>query len=293
MALGTLDRDHSWDIDGILVGNATGAVWKHVSSSGFDLPPYRINDEDKPQADGALFLGSDLMEKRVIEMSIGADSQYGTASQALIDALKAVMAPRNSEFPLRWRYNQASARRLYVRPRRCTFDVDELTTHGLILAHLQFDAGDPVIYDDVEQLITLTPIGTVGGLSFPHTFPQGFGATTGNSQILLNSGQWPAKISGRVTATGGGISRFSLENQTTGETFAMNLNMSAGDFVDFDFGQKVVLLGGTASRSNAVDRPNFDDWWRALPGNNSIAMHVNGVGGGSALADIRWRSANV
>lgn len=290
MAIGVLDVDHSWDIDGLLVGNATGAVWKHVETKGLDLPSYRISDQARPQGHGLFFLGPDYMDGRLVQQTIAMEGVYGATYQDAMDLVKQKMSPRSTEMLLRWRYNQDPTRRLKVRPRRCEFSLDELTYHGLLVAHLEFMAADPLIYDDVETITTLNPSSTTGGLGFPHGFPHGFGSTTSTQQTVTNLGTAPTSIYGRVTASGGGISRWQLENLTTGFLWSMTITLNAGDFIDFDFNDRTVLLGGTASRSINVDRPG-STWWSLAPGDNVVSFKVDSVGGGTATVDLKDRSA--
>jgi len=134
MPLADLVNDHLFDIDGVTVG--TGGEWPALSSvEGLDsIPEYRVLDSEKPQDHGSFQLGSDYMQTRVVEMTIGMEDDYGsTTYQAKIDALKRVMRPRhiNNEMILRWRYNGENARRLYCRPRRCNMPIDEISYHGI------------------------------------------------------------------------------------------------------------------------------------------------------------------
>lgn len=286
-----LNYDHQWDIDGLIVGRE--GVWKHQSSSGFDMPEYRISDEDKPQDHGMFFLGDDYLTGRYIEMTIVAEQDYGIPLQDLLDELKATMAPRSRSDPdmlLRWRYAGKSTRRLWVRPLPPVFVLDEDMYHGALIAHLRFRAADPFIYDDEELLYTITPNVTSGGLSFPHTFPHGFGSTSGSQEAVDNIGNAPTAPYGTITGIGDGINRLNIQNLLTGEFWSMTTELNGGDELTFDFKTKTVLLNGTASRSIDVDRP-FSTWWKVPPGGADVGFTVEPDGSGSASLDFRVRSA--
>jgi len=293
MPLADLVNDHLFDIDGVTVG--TGGEWPALSSvEGLDsIPEYRVLDSEKPQDHGSFQLGSDYMQTRVVEMTIGMEDDYGsTTYQAKIDALKRVMRPRhiNNEMILRWRYNGENARRLYCRPRRCNMPIDEISYHGIRRADLMFEAGDPRIYDDSETFVTLFPGFTAGGLSFAHGFPHSFGSSVGGGGLVSNLGNFDTPIYGRVTAHSDGIQGWSLENVNSGEVFSMDIVMGDGEFLDFNFRDKTVLLQGTATRTNKVNRPE-STWFTLEPGDTSLLFSVDPIANGSATMDLFFRSA--
>lgn len=283
-----LNYDHEWDIDGLVIGRE--GTWKHISTSGMGVPESRVSDENRPQDHGLFFLGPDYLTGRVVEMTIGAEKDYGTGLQTLLDELKSKMRPHSDKILLRWRYGGVGVRRLSVRPRKCEFDLDESMYHGLVVAHLQFMADDPLIYDDVENLIHILPGATSGGLGFPHGFPHGFGSTSGSQLLAVNAGTAPSAPYGTVTATGTGINKFSIQNINTGELFSMTTAMNGGDIMEFDFQAKTVFLNGTASRSIDVERP-FSKWWKVQPGGDTVGFVVEPNGTGSAVLDMAVRSA--
>jgi len=162
--------------------------------------------------------------------------------------------------------------------------------HGLLVVDLEWFAADPLIYDDIEIVTTLNPSSTSGGLGFPHAFPHGFGVTTSTQQTLTNLGSFDTPLYGRITASAEGITRWQLENLTTGAYWSMTIPLVGGDFIDFDFGERTVMLNGTASRSINVDRPE-SSWWALAPGANVISFKVDAVGAGTAAVDAKFRSA--
>lgn len=287
----SLTNDHMYDIDGVTAG--TGGEWPaFISSEGLSsTPEYRVSDVDRPQEHGMFQIGADYMSMRVVDMSIGVESPYGTTQQDIIDELKGVMRPRDidDEMVLRWRRNGVNTRRLYCRPRRCVITDDEVSYHGIVRADLRFEAGDPRIYDDGLNTVNLVPGSTTGGLAFPHGFAHGFGASVGGVSLVTNQGTVPTPISGRLTATGT-ITGWTIQNLSTGESFGMTIDMNAGDFIDFDFREKTVFLNGSASRSNKITRPG-SRWWLLWPGSSTINFTVNTSSGGSATLAVSYRSA--
>jgi tail protein len=289
MPLATLDQDHEYDIDGITAGRPDSDWPALISVSGLDVPSFRVHDADRPQEHGMNVGSVEYMTGRVIQMSVGREHPYGTvSSQNAVENLKSVMRPRSfdDEMVLRWRYQNQSTRRLKVRPRRCHFDWDEVAYHGILRADLEFMAYDPLIYDDGEGILSLNYIPGGGGMAFPHAFGQGFGTpATGGSGTAYNVGTMPTAPYGRVTATGSGLHYWTLSNDPYA-VFSMDIDMNAGDYIDFDFGAGTVLWAGSASRSPFIVRPD-SSWWKLQPGGNSVGFHVDGSG----IAEVRWRSA--
>lgn len=287
----TLDQDHMYDIDGVTVGTSASDWPALIEVSGLDVPEFRIDDHDRPQEHGMTLGTREFMTGRIIEMSIGAEHDYGTAAyRDAVNTLKQVMRPRTveDEMVLRYRYNGESTRRLKVRPRRCEFVWDEVSYHGILRVNLQFLAGDPLIYDDEESTVELTYVPPTGGLGFPHGFPHGFGEiSSSNFSTLTVDGTIPTAPYGKVTAQGSGIGSWYVENLTTGETFSMVLDMVGGSFLDFNFNEGTVLLDGTASRSRYVERPE-STWWKLVPGDNVVRF---GFEGDAAFVALNYRAA--
>jgi hypothetical protein len=286
----TLSVDHQWDIDGYLIGD--GQPFIFVSADGFDMPEFRTSITPRPQEHGDFHLGPDFLSGRYINMTIGMADTYGSATyQPRIDALKRAMRPRDDDIALRWRYNNAEIRRLYCRPfRPPVFSLDESAYMGVLYAHMQFHCADPRIYTDAEYLSTLTPGTTIGGLGFPHGFPFGFGSTIPGEGTVSNFGTTGTYPYGRITAIGGGITGWRLDNISTGRNWSMTTPLAAGEFIDFDFKNKSVMLNGTANRNMQVDRPG-SEWWAVEPGDNLVSFRVTALSGGSASLDLRTRSA--
>jgi hypothetical protein len=287
-----LANDHMLDFDGITAG--TGGDWPAITviEGLSSTPEYRTTDEDRPQEHGTFQVGSDYMQSRIVDVEIGAEIGYGVDQQTMIDNIKGVMRPRHEadEMVLRVRYRNEGVRRLKCRPRRCEIIEDEVLYHGILKAKLRFECGDPRIYEDDAAITTLVPATTAGGLSFPHAFAHGFGATTGSISTVTNVGNIPTPVWGRVTALGSGINSWAVENQTTGKRFGVTMPMNGGDFMDFNFDDKTVLLGGTASRNNAIDRPS-SSWWLLYPGDSSVNFIVDPIATGTAELTLFWRSA--
>jgi Siphovirus-type tail component, C-terminal domain len=285
-----LDQDHEYDIDGVTVGRPDSDWPALISVAGMGVPELRLHEADRPQQHGMNLALVEYMTGRYIDMSIGREHIYGTAAaQDAVENLKRAMRPRSTgdEMVLRWRYQGEPTRRLKVRPRRCEFLWDELSYHGILVVNLQFLAYDPLTYSDGEGSISLNYVGGSGGLAIPHDFPHEFGTPAqGGTASAMNEGTMPTAPYGRIQAGAGGLTYWALSNDTNGGTFAMNLPMSAGEYLDFDFDRGTVLLSGTTSRSSYVMRPQ-STWWKLEPGINSLNLDVQGVG----TAEVRWRSA--
>lgn len=279
--------DHTWDLDGLALGDNTPYVF--MNASGFDSPSQRTEDLMRPLAHGQFSIGQDYLTGRVIQMQFGINDDYGSSTlQDRIDALKAKMIPTDDELVLSYEYNGAAARRVYVRPRRIGYDLDDLMRFGIPTVTLEFLAPDPRIYDDEIDVETVSPGETTGGMDFTHGFPFGFGSATPGGLDAVNEGNFPTPFTATVTASGGGISSFSLTNSTTGEVFSMTIDLADSEVMHLDFDARTALLGGTASRIGYVDRPE-STWFDLEPGSNPIDF--SSTGAGTATLEVSWRSA--
>lgn len=126
-----------------------------------------------------------------------------------------------------------------------------------------------------------------GGRTYPRVYPLSYGANTGTSQLVSNSGNvdtWP------VTTIDGPITNPRLENVTTGQTLSLSIEVADGAFLEVDHSQRTVKLNGTASRYASLLSPV--QWWPLVPGINAIRLGADTSGAG-AQALVSWSDANL
>lgn len=285
----TGDRQMLIDADdaaGLLIGEGTTYRWL-MSNGLLDAPEPRQNEIPRPQAHGVFMLGQDWLAERIVELSVGIADDYGEASyQTALDDLKAAMVPRDENIAISFRYNGAAARRFYGRPRGVVLPADEAFGMGLATAHLRFIANDPRMYDDTLTQQSSSPAETTGGLGFPFGFPFGFGSATAGGLTANNAGNLLTYPIARVTAGVGGLTAFTVRNETTGELISIVLTMNEADYVEIDFDQKTILLNGSASRIDTRQLPE-STWWGLLPGDNEITFTTSGGAAGTLLLSFR------
>lgn len=149
---------------------------------------------------------------------------------------------------------------------------------------LQLTAPDPRKYAAaVEQSVGLPT--APSGLVFPVAFPANFGASSGGSIAVSNSGTvktWPViRITGPVVNP-------RISNPDTGDELRLAMTVEAGQHVDIDTAARTVLLQGTASRRSVTAVTG--EWLPVAPGSGTLRFGAD-VYDPSALATVAVRSA--
>lgn len=274
--------------DGLLVGYGTGYHWLEAQGL-LDAPEPRQNELLRPQAHGVFLLGQDWLAERSVELSVGIADTYGSATvRDMLDALKAAMRPRDENIAVSFRYNGDAARRFTGRPRGVVIPTSEAFGLGLVVCHLRFIANDPRMYDDVQSYAQSSGASTLGGLGFPFAFPFAFGTATSGGLIATNEGTIATLPVLTVTAGSGGLTSFTVRNETTGQLVTIVLTMNEAEQLIIDMDAKTVLLNGTASRIDSRVLPD-STWWGLEPGDNVLTFTTSGSS--TATLAVTWRSA--
>lgn len=148
---------------------------------------------------------------------------------------------------------------------------------------IQLTAGDPLFYStdggDIQTAIVTLQAQT-GGYTTPYNLPVNWAAGATPSTVL-NSG----------TATIFPIIELKDEahnpritNQTTGETFALNISMQDGDVIEIDMNSRTVTLNGSNIMGNRTDDST---WWGLTPGDNSIVL-TSATSDDNVYAELQW-----
>lgn len=278
-----ITRQGQAQLDDLLLGPGTAFGVKLVAGG---TAPLRTSDRPRGGMDGDT-PGTDWMAGRVQRVMVNARSRGSATVAASIDELAAKFRPlRDSTIPFAWwRWGDASPRVLYVRPRRAEWDADhELWTLGMRDdIPLELYAPDPRWYSLAEHLASLSPPSPEAGRTYPRTYPMAFGGGTGGIATLTNAGSLPTHPT--ITIHGPATNP-RLENVTTGRTLELAITVADGEFLEVDMYEHTVLLGGTASRYNAVTSADF---WPLVKGANEVRFAVDSGGGNGA--DVAWRDA--
>lgn len=150
---------------------------------------------------------------------------------------------------------------------------------------LQLTAGDPLFYSTDggdEQTATVLLQAQTGGYITPYDLPIDW-APGAQPSTVLNSGNATVFP---VIELHDEAHNPVITNQTTGETFALDISIADGDVIVIDMSNRTVTLNG----SNVMGNRTADStWWGLTPGDNSIVLTSN-TGDDNVYALLRWRN---
>jgi hypothetical protein len=179
-------------------------------------------------------------------------------------------------------------RRIFGRPRRCEYSLNNLILNGYTPVAMDFKAADANIYDDLESSVTVgLSSESQGGFIFPVVFP----VTTLPSGIA----DLPAEVGGDVETYpiirfNGGVTDPALDTDSWG--VSLKLTIEEGDFVEIDTRPWVqtVLLNGSESVAGALGSRQWLSEMVLEPGVHEMRYRGSGSVGNSTC-EVRWRSA--
>lgn len=264
--------------NGLTLGNGTDYIIHRMT--GFGLPLIRTSSDPRSGADGRITWNQLYDGRRLIlEGHINLDD-YGDIRDAR-NALYSAFTIKNGETPMTINTTDGET---YVIDYKTT-NIDQGTAVAGQITHLDFRI--EVTSDDhrfFANSITSTnidpPVG--GGTGFPATFPVVFSSGSGGSATITNNGSAMAEIDVYFY---GEITNPRLTNSTTGESFQLVQSISSGSYVRIynENNNFYVLQGGVTNRYS-----NFTgDFWRLVPGSNSITFNCSSFDGGYVLIKFR------
>lgn len=263
----------------------SGQSIKIVEAAGFDdLPAIRKGDIPR-SADHGEFLGSDWLDSRVVTFTLRIVGQSSQANlDALIDSLRQATIVQNAqELALVLNGN----RQINARPSKRSIP-DPIEEWGAWTCSpvLEFMATDPRIYDAALQSPTTGLPTSSGGMTFPATFPLGFGAAASGGYIFAtNYGTFDSRPLATIQ---GPVVNPQIQNVTTGQTLGFSITLASTDTLAVDFNARTVILNGTASRYNAITTGS--SWFTLAPGSSTIRFLASTYQAG-ALLTLQYRSA--
>lgn len=211
--------------------------------------------------------------------TIGGDRQsHQVDRDALIDAL-----PVGETFPV---YITNFAGETYLVDVSLTDLKLEYSQGGRMSDFLiQLTAGDPLFYSTAggdEQEATVTLQAQTGGYVTPYDLPVDW-AEGSQPSIVLNSGN--ATIFPVIELHDESHDP-RITNQTTGETFALDISTADGDVIVIDMTNRTVTLNGSNIMGNRTDDSS---WWGLTPGDNLILL-TSATSDDSVYAKLKWRN---
>lgn len=150
---------------------------------------------------------------------------------------------------------------------------------------IQLTAGDPLFYStdggDIQTAIVELQAQT-GGYVTPYDLPVDWAAGATPSTVL-NSGN---AIVFPVIELHDEAHNPIITNETTGETFGLDISTADGDVIVIDMNSRTVTLNGSNIMGNRTDGST---WWGLTPGDNSIVL-TSATSDDTVYAELQWRN---
>lgn len=150
---------------------------------------------------------------------------------------------------------------------------------------IQLTAGDPLFYStdggDIQTAIVNLQAQT-GGYVTPYDLPVDWAAGATPSTVL-NSGN--ATVFPVIELHDEAHNPI-ITNETTGETFGLDISTADGDVIVIDMNSRTVTLNGSNIMGNRTDGST---WWGLTPGDNSIVL-TSATSDDTVYAELQWRN---
>lgn len=273
-------NEWTWTFNGLTFGGATPYGVSRVE--GIGVPDSRVDEVVKVGTHGSFVLADTLDARRVVfEGDIYAEDADTFA--ALVNAWRAAFVPSVNDQPLGLLIPGEDQRRINCVPTRRFLPIEN-DEYELFYAEwaVEFVAGDPRIYSDVEHAEFTGPVVT-SGMIFPEVFDMTFGGGTGGASEITNAGVFDTLP---VVIIQGPVTNPTIRSLTQDKALDFTIVLGENDVLTIDFNDRTVLFNG-ANRYSALDESS--SWWTLQPGDNVI-QYQGSVAEGSQ-ATIRWRDA--
>lgn len=246
--------------------------------SGFEFPTVSNVIEDLPSRNGSLFVSSKLRRRR---LSIDGGLVTSQMSQTRRDFVKTLQ--NTSLLDLYFTTNDNLALQTKVAVDRLTMPQNSKTCR-VSRYLMELIAPDFRFYDQTLKTAATTVTTIPGGAPVPAAVPAPIAGGSTQSYILNNDGNYNTPPVFLIRGPG---TNFIVQNITTGQSFNLNLTLSASQTVRIDtFDKSVIRLTNT----NVFG--NFDgSFFELVPGQNIIHFNAQtGVTGDTQLT-TQWRDS--
>jgi len=193
----------------------------------------------------------------------------------------------------------AGPRKLYGNPISCNTDL-ELLGAGAVTAQLSIEVNDPVTYSAIEETIigVTLPIYS-GGHTVPHTVPFVVtGKRTGGEASIDYDASHPAYPRFRINGPDSDEHPWAtlinpsilVSNNGVSTRLTVEIQLTAGQWLEIDTAAKTVLLNGTANRRSATYTEPAGQFPTLTRGTNLVRFRGQDNSATSTL-DISWHRA--
>ena len=258
-----------------------------ISITGLrDLPGIRQGNVNRGQKDGALpglnFVGERTIgiNYQITTTSAGTEAALASASAAHQNVIDPSTICMMSGDYLRQKAGAGTVKPVYSgmvqlptranpliffgRPVRFSAPISTDYQYGRVDIATEWSCPDGLLYDNTIVSGSRGLPNPTSGMTFPATFNLTFGASSGGSFQMNNTGAYNTSPFFTIT---GPVSYPIITNQTTGQQIKLNIVIGAGDTLAVDCQSGTVTLNG-ANRNNTVDITTT--FFQLTPGTNTI-----------------------
>lgn len=248
---------------------------------GLESPKHRTTSYPRPGRNGVT-VSSKFFDGRLVElvgkifaMAGESLSSYEARRQAFIAATANSTTDNGNPIPIRVSFTTLAGQSYYI---DAYFNEPIMPLDNPAATDFMITAIGNLIYgkDSVTSGNISRPVG--GGLVIPFTIPAVASASTGGTVILTNAGTTTAFPMVDINGNGGIILTGSLTNPvlsnlTTGKFIELHYTLAAGDYIQIDMENQLILLNGSSSLISS--KTSSSDWWGFDPGANSISISTS------------------
>lgn len=232
---------------------------------GLGPPDAREDITDRPSEAGA-FIWAEFPTYRRVTFEGEISS---TILEQRVTALRKAWAPMKQEGPLRFMFSDDIQKRVVGKTSRLNIPIDLDYSIGYTTWTAEFVAGDPRIYSDTEDTLTLNSPGATGAAT--------------------NNGTYMTYLETAVI-TGPGTN-FTLKNNDTGDKIKLLTTLGGGGAsITVDFQARTIFKSDGTNLYNTLDLANSRWWWLEV-GNNTLKFDVDSGSAGTTKVVYTWRDA--
>ncbi|MGW5074076.1 phage distal tail protein [Rhodococcus sp. NPDC004095] len=253
---------------------------------GLESPKHRTTSYSLPGRNG-VSVSSKFLDGRLVELTgtIRATAgetaaEYEARRQAFIAAITNETGNNGLPIPVRISFRTLAGQRYYL---DAYFNDPIMPLEQPMSTRFMVTAIGNLIYGDdtVTSGNISRPSG--GGFLIPFNIPFTVDASTGGTMILSNVGTATSYPTIDEAGNGGIILTGELHNPiisnlTTGQYIELNYTIGAGDYVQIDMMNQLILLNGSSSLIHA--KTITSDWWGLVPGPNSVSISTSSASDG-------------
>lgn len=250
------------------------------------LPAIRSGDIAKSRQDGD-FAGLNFLDERIFTIDLLAFNPavgFETVLAEVAAAFQNISDPAQ-QLPFEFLMpGWANSRFVTCRPTKGGVPIDLNYQYFDSTIPIELTAADPLVYSTVLKTSSGGLPSPTAGLTFNATPNFVFGASTGGSLSVTNSGNY---ITAPIITIAGPVTNPTVTFTATGAFIKLNITLGPTDVIVIDMGARTVVLNGTAFRLNTI--VTGSSWWGIPSGTWSIGLSSSDATAVTALFTVTWR----